>query len=245
MSSTITPAAISVLLLLWSALHVACWINPRFRLVLHSHVQILELLNLVGVEFCPSLLPVLQASTPPSIDWLLSLPSADPRDRVWGVYILVLRKPDCRYKLYISSATAIVRGVRSRFNEYDKAKHLPRHINNPLKEGFDGDPDVSEEQLQQIGDDIKAKNIEYGRAYHKQQCMDATSECKAARARANKKQRLETQQPQREARQKKTFYCDLCHYAVDDTGKLKDRTETKRHKRRVQERSGNSFYYRH
>lgn len=210
MSSTTKSAIISVLLpLLWSALHVTSWINPRFLLVLLSLERISELFDLMGIEFCPGLLPVLQASTPPSIDWFLS----SKRDHDYGFNHI------CPWPL--DSFT------------YDGACS-----HNALKEGFEGELDLTEEQLQQIADDIKAKNIAYGRAYHKQQRVDATPKFKAAQAKANKKHRPKTQQLRREARETKTSYCDVCHYAGGDAGKLKDHKETNRHKRRVQERPG-------
>ena len=100
---------------------------------------------------------------------------------------------------------------------------------NCLQESIQGDFDLSEEQLQQVADDIKTKNIAYGRTYHKQQRVDATPEFKAAQAKANKKQRPRTQKLRNEAKEKKLFYCDVCHYAAGDSGKLKDHNITKRH----------------
>lgn len=39
---------------------------------------------------------------------------------------------------------------------------------NPLMEGIAGDLEMSEEELQKIADDVREKNIAYGRKYHKQ-----------------------------------------------------------------------------
>ncbi|MCJ1443047.1 MAG: Protein kinase C-like 1 [Stictis urceolatum] len=213
------------------------------------------------IEFCTGLFDVLQASSPPSIDWFLSLPSAGSPDLVWGVYIMILWKPGHRYILYVGSETLFVGCVRARFREYNRGE-LPRYVtealrngytikkkallatrpitqaaklpvyrvvllaleaifacyfwamykrdhdygfnhlclwpldsftydgacsHSPLKEGFERELDLSEVELQQIADDIKAKNIEYGRKYHKNQRIDATSKFKAAQAKANKK----------------------------------------------------------
>jgi len=298
--------------LLWSALHATCWINARFLLVLLSVERISELFDLVGINFCSGLLPVLQGSRPPSVDWFLSLPSADSPDKLWGVYVLVLRKPGHRHKVYIGSATGAARGLRSRLEDYDKGKHLARYIktafkdgytiqrkvllatcpippaskipvyrvfllaveaifpcyfwtmskrdfdygynhicpwplhsfthdgacsHNVLKEGFEGELDLTEEQLQQIADDVKAKNIAYGRAYHKQQRVDATPEFKAAQARANKKARPRTEMLRRQAVANKSFYCHLCHYPAADNGRLKVHKESQKHQRRVLENS--------
>jgi len=106
---------------------------------------------------------------------------------------------------------------------------------NPLKEGFKGEVDLTEEQLQQIADDIKVKNLAYGRAYHKQQRVDATPEFKAAQAKANKKQRPKTQQKRREAVANKTWYCPICDFAGGDKDKLRQHKESKLHIRRVQD----------
>lgn len=110
---------------------------------------------------------------------------------------------------------------------------------NPLREAFEGDVDITEEQLQQIADETKAKNIAYGKAYHKQQRVDATPEFKAAQARANKKQRPRTQRLRVEAREEKLFYCEVCDYAGGDAGKLRNHKKTKGHKRRAQKRPAN------
>lgn len=45
--------------------------NATPMVVLLSWVRISKLLELVDISFCSGLLPVLQASTPPSIDWYL------------------------------------------------------------------------------------------------------------------------------------------------------------------------------
>jgi len=103
---------------------------------------------------------------------------------------------------------------------------------NPLREYVYGDIELTEEQLQQDADDIHAKNIAYGRVYHKRQREEATPEFKAAQARANKKARPKTQALRVAAREAKTFLCALCEYAAGDQGKLNDHNKTKSHLRK-------------
>ncbi|QGI65806.1 hypothetical protein CEK26_009756 [Fusarium fujikuroi] len=135
--STMATLDVSTILLslLWAALNVSNWINPRFRMVCRSEARLFELFRLVNFSFCPGLLHALQASAPPSIEWFLALDSFAPKN-VWGVYIIVLKKRNHPSILYIGSSTAAKRGVRARFYEYDAKKKLGTYVSNALRDGY-------------------------------------------------------------------------------------------------------------
>ena len=131
-----TSDILAILLpLLFAALNGSSWINPRFRIVLPSMECMSELFCLATFTFCPGLSAVLQASTPPTIQWFLSLDPYPPR-HVWGIYVIVLKKRNHRDLIYIGSATSAKRGVRSRFGEYDRHKNLPRNVRKALQDGY-------------------------------------------------------------------------------------------------------------
>jgi hypothetical protein len=121
--------------LLWAAVNVSTWINPRFRMVWSSEALLSELFQLVNFTFCPGLLAVMQASTPCSIEWFLTLDTFVPKN-IWGVYAIVLKKRNHPSMLYIGSATAAKRGVRSRFYEYDTHKKLATYVSKALRDGY-------------------------------------------------------------------------------------------------------------
>ena len=94
-----------------------------------------DLMGLLNISFCPGLLAVLKASSPPTIDWFLSLDTYVPKN-VWAVYAVVLAKPKHKSILYIGSATAAQRGARGRLENYDAQTHLPRYIAKALRDGY-------------------------------------------------------------------------------------------------------------
>lgn len=60
---------------------------------------------------------------------------------MWGVYYLVLKKPNHKSLLYIGSSTATQRGVRARFESYKRPISflnlaLPRNLEKALKNGY-------------------------------------------------------------------------------------------------------------
>lgn len=124
-----------VLPLLWAAINVSAWINLRFRVVLPSEARMFELFQLASFTFCPGLSAVLKASAPPAIEWFLTLDTFVPKN-VWGVYAVVLTKTNHPGLLYIGSSTAAMRGVRSRFYDYDNRKKLPMYVVNALQDGY-------------------------------------------------------------------------------------------------------------
>lgn len=131
------PIAICQLIALsvWTCLNAPKYINPRFRLVLSSQDVIAGLLVSAGLVFVPGLLDVLQSATPPSIAWIEALDTSAPY-KEWAVYILVLRKPGFRPRIYIGSGTAYKRSARHRKSEYDRLVNLPEKVRDFVNMGY-------------------------------------------------------------------------------------------------------------
>lgn len=100
-----------------------------------TSLSVLEgIASTASLEFAPGLFEVLQAATPPTIKLFKSLPT-DVLSR-WGVYVLVLEKPLCRPRLYISSGTNSFGGVRTRLKQYDDGFLIPQYVQASLDEGY-------------------------------------------------------------------------------------------------------------
>jgi hypothetical protein len=124
-----------VVFITWACINVPTYINPRFQHILFSQARLIELFDLAGFTFCPGLFDVLNAATAPSLRWFESLPDAVPT-HVWGVYVLVLKKPGHTPLIYIGSGTAFYRGVRARLSEHRHNKVSPRYLKDALRQGY-------------------------------------------------------------------------------------------------------------
>lgn len=110
--------------------------NPLFARFFTSQAALEEVASTASITFFPTLLEVLQSSTPPTIQVFKSLPQPTGRYSLWGVYILVLEKPGCQSRIYIGSGTSSGEGVRDRFTHYDAGTALPRLVGYALNEGY-------------------------------------------------------------------------------------------------------------
>lgn len=90
----------------------------------------------VSLDFCDGLLEVLQSTTPPSNQFVKSLPTDDTSKR-WGIYVILMEKPNCRPKLYIGSGTSSSGGVRSRLKQYDDGFLIPRYVQKALDDDYE------------------------------------------------------------------------------------------------------------
>ncbi|GKT42172.1 uncharacterized protein ColSpa_02353 [Colletotrichum spaethianum] len=104
-----------------------------------SSLDVLESTALLAsLSFAPGLFSVLQAATPPAIQFFQSLP-VGPKN-CWGIYALVLEKPGSRPGLYIGSGTSTgtptAGGVALRFKQYDDGFLIPKWIKVALKDGY-------------------------------------------------------------------------------------------------------------
>jgi hypothetical protein len=117
----------------WLCLNVSDWINARFRAVFPTYDHLAALFPRLGITFCEGLFDVVQAATAPRIEWFLSLSAVTPK-RLWGIYVLVLRKGN-RYKLYIGSGTGL-KGVHSRLLQHAGRSVEPSHIKRAKDDGY-------------------------------------------------------------------------------------------------------------
>lgn len=87
--------------------------------------------------FAPGLLVVLQSKTPPLVTFFKSLPC--PLDlRVWAVYLIVLEKARCWFRIYVGSATDKTDGAKRRFKSYDDLDRpvLSRFVLQAIDDGY-------------------------------------------------------------------------------------------------------------
>lgn len=75
------------------------------------------------LAFPPTLTSVLQSHSPPSLDFFRSLNADASRDKVWGIYIVLMEKTGDKPKLYVGSGTSR-RGVRHRILQYRRGNTL-------------------------------------------------------------------------------------------------------------------------
>lgn len=119
----------------WQCIDVDEWINPRFRTLFPAFDNLAAVYESLGITFCDGLFDIVQASTPPSIGWFLSLPQDLP-SKVWGIYVLVLRKGN-KYKLYIGSGTSTVNnGVRYRCLQHKGRRVEPLRLSDAKRQGY-------------------------------------------------------------------------------------------------------------
>lgn len=124
-----------ILQLTWACINVTHWISPRFRVLFPSFSDLAALLPELGLTFVDGLLDVVQSDTPPTIEWLLSLPSHIPSG-CWGLYVLILKKGK-EYKLYVGSGTSTSRnGARSRILQHQKRLVEPEGLRKAKDAGF-------------------------------------------------------------------------------------------------------------
>ncbi|KAL1836262.1 hypothetical protein VTJ49DRAFT_5379 [Mycothermus thermophilus] len=131
-----TDLTTRLLALLW-ALIVTTAI-PIYKTIIKDKDILSNFISELGIVFCPGLMEVLAGDAPPAIEWFESL-SGDIPNYVWGVYVLVLRKPDCRPLLYVGSGTQNRKGVRNRilfhFRSGD-AEARPKRVREATENGY-------------------------------------------------------------------------------------------------------------
>ena len=86
------------------------------------------------LTLAPRLNEVLVSSEPPSVDFSQSLPEVQRKQ--WGVYALLLVKPDCPLGLYVGSGTDSNDGAIGRFQDYNQGSNIPRYVAQALNRGY-------------------------------------------------------------------------------------------------------------
>lgn len=96
-------------------------------------------------KFAPGLMQILQSSTAPAISEFKTLPPPldNFKEKLWGVYLLVLEKDSHCPRIYIGSGTSSECGVRSRLASYQIrvstgkcSSTIPHYVETSLKEGY-------------------------------------------------------------------------------------------------------------
>lgn len=65
-----------LVMLIWACLCVPVYKNPLFTQFFFAEDFVSELCNAASLSFCPGLLQVIQASTPPAVSFFKNLPTA-------------------------------------------------------------------------------------------------------------------------------------------------------------------------
>ncbi|KAF7158065.1 hypothetical protein CNMCM5623_002577 [Aspergillus felis] len=102
--------------------------------------KLAEIYALSRLDLCAGLLPILQSSVPPTVKWCIDLSLSVPKD-VWGVYLLVLQKPDQKTAIYVGSSTAVLpvyRGLRTRLQQHNVGKFVPPFVQKAKDDGSNG-----------------------------------------------------------------------------------------------------------
>ena len=102
--------------------------------ILFPTVEVMEKL-LSSVSSPAGLLQVLLSPLPPTIDWIKSLVTQS--SGLWGVYIILLEKPNCRPRIYMGSGTGMSKqGLATRFMDYTYRARMPQHVGKAVDEGY-------------------------------------------------------------------------------------------------------------
>lgn len=135
MPSSTTDISSFISLISWNCLNTESYINPIFTTALPNREKFDAAYALAGFTYCSGLLAALQAPAPPTIGWLESLSTNVPLD-VWGIYVLVLKKPGSPTLIYIGSGTACKRGVRARLSEHQRRQVVPKLLDEAENSGY-------------------------------------------------------------------------------------------------------------
>jgi len=123
--------------LIWNCLTQPVNMNFLFKSIFSDKAVLEQMCSAASLVFVPGLFEAIQAAQPPPISFFLSLPSDSTG--IWADYAVTLFKEGEGYLIYIGSGTA-VRGLRSRFNCYDKPETywnvLPQFMRRAIKDGY-------------------------------------------------------------------------------------------------------------
>lgn len=121
--------------LTWACINVTSWIAPRVRVLFPTFDHVAGLLPSLGLTFVDGLYDIIQSSEPPTIDWLLSLPSDIPSG-CWDLYLLVLRRGE-EFKIYIGSGTSMFKtGVCTRISQHKRRQVEPKGLRDAKNAGY-------------------------------------------------------------------------------------------------------------
>lgn len=79
---------------------------------------------------------ILQSDSPPLLGGFHSFDTEASREKVWGIYIVLMEKAGDKPKLYVGSGTSSEGGVRQRFSQYDQRYLMSRYIRDAFLKGY-------------------------------------------------------------------------------------------------------------
>ncbi|KAK3337945.1 hypothetical protein B0H65DRAFT_477286 [Neurospora tetraspora] len=100
---------------------------PEIPTLIPSYEALKGLLTSTNVKFARGIPALLDSPTPPTIEFINSLPSNFSRQN-WGVYILILERPGSPTAVFVGSSTSSEGGTRKRV-----LKHLSARPNSGKK----------------------------------------------------------------------------------------------------------------
>ncbi|RBR11796.1 uncharacterized protein FIESC28_08835 [Fusarium coffeatum] len=124
-----------ITLLCWSHLFVRTYVHPTFTVVVDSFSTLTTLYDAAQLAFCPGLLDTICMAAPPSFVWFKSLSSYIP-GKLWGIYVLVLKKPGCIPGIYIGCGTDSSTGVSGRLSGHRNGRQCPQYVDKAKRDGY-------------------------------------------------------------------------------------------------------------
>jgi hypothetical protein len=134
-STAVTTILQFVLMMTWTCLNDTpnSQKNVYFLHYIQSKAALEEIALLTSITFASGLFNVLQAASPPTIEYFKTLSTETLA--CWAVYIVILEKLHCRPRIYIGSGTNC-HGLRARFRDYNVLRELPRYVEKSIEEGY-------------------------------------------------------------------------------------------------------------
>ncbi|KAK8218225.1 hypothetical protein IWZ01DRAFT_547576 [Phyllosticta capitalensis] len=132
-----------LLLLAWQCLTLPhhSLLHPTFKAVLPTFDVLQELFLQASLNFHKELFGILIGLKPPTLATLKKLPTFTAR-KIWGVYMIILKKADAKPKVYVGSGTEHYdnQGVHARLRAYDNPdvywSVLPQYVRRAMKDGY-------------------------------------------------------------------------------------------------------------
>ncbi|OQO13004.1 hypothetical protein B0A48_02468 [Cryoendolithus antarcticus] len=92
-------------------------------------------MNRLDITFADGLQQYSDSVTPPSLDFVMSLPLY-VRIKLWAIYLHVLQRSGGETLVYIGSATNAKYGTWSRLESYRKGEALPQYVKQAMDQGY-------------------------------------------------------------------------------------------------------------
>ena len=120
----------------WACLSESSSKQGRCTQLLSSEAALSQLCSAASLSFCPGLFDAVQSPDPPDVSFFESLPSNAVR--IWGVYVIVLKKKNAVPLIYIGSGTSVSGGVSSRWQAYNRrdVSTMPRFVLAAFRDGY-------------------------------------------------------------------------------------------------------------